>query len=61
MAVFAEPITRNVWNYYGGPGGSVWTGYVVGAYNLSLYGLSDQRFDWVPVAAADFPTDLAIE
>ena len=61
MAVFAEPITRNVWNYYGGPGGSVWTGYVVGTYNLSLYGLSDQRFDWVPVAAADFPTDLVIE
>lgn len=61
MAVFAEPITRNVWNYYGGPGGSVWTGYVVGAYNLSLYGLSDQRFDWVPAVAADFPTDLAIE
>ena len=61
MAVFAEPITRNVWNYYGGPGGSVWTGYVVSAYNLSLYGLSDQRFDWVPVVAADFPTELAIE
>ena len=61
MAVFAEPITRNVWNYYGGPGGSVWTGYVVGSYNLSLYGLSDQRFDWIPVAAAEFPSQLAIE
>ncbi len=34
---------------------------MVGNYNLSLYGLSDQRFDWIPVVAADFPTALAVE
>ncbi len=61
MGVFAEPITHNVWNYFGGPGGSVWTGYVVGSYHLSLYGLSDQRFDWIPVVAAEFPSELAAE
>ena len=26
MGIFAEPISRNYWNYYGGPAGSVWTG-----------------------------------
>ncbi len=61
MGLFAEPITRNYWNYVGGPGGSVWTGYVLAGYASSLYGYSDQRFDWVPVVAADFPTDLKKE
>ena len=61
MGLFAEPITRNYWNYVGGPGGSVWTGYVLSGYASSLYGYSDQRFDWVPVIAADFPTDLKKE
>ena len=61
LGLFAEPITRNYWNYVGGPGGSVWTGYVIGGYATSLYGYSDQRFDWVPAVAADFPTDLKKE
>ncbi len=61
MRVFAEPSTRNAWNYVGGPGGSVWTGYVVGSYHPSLYGLSAQRFDWVPTTAADFPSELEPE
>ena len=61
MGLFAEPITRNYWNYVGGPGGSVWTGYVLAGYASTLYGYSDQRFDWVPVIAADFPTDLKKE
>ena len=29
MGIFQEPNTRNYWNYFGGPGGSVWTGYVL--------------------------------
>ena len=61
MGIFAEPISRNFWNYYGGPAGSVWTGYVLAGWSTSLYGYSDQRFEWVPVAAADFPTDLTKE
>ncbi|MCY3802178.1 MAG: ABC transporter substrate-binding protein [Chloroflexi bacterium] len=61
MGIFAEPISRNFWNYYGGPAGSVWTGYVLAGWSTSLYGYSDQRFEWVPVAAADFPTDLKKE
>ena len=61
MGIFAEPITRNFWNYYGGPGGSVWTGYVMAGHSASLYGYSEQRFDWVPNVAADLPADLAKE
>ena len=61
MGIFAEPISRNYWNYYGGPAGSVWTGYVLAGYAPQLYGYSDQRFDWVPVVASDFPTDLKKE
>ncbi len=61
MGLFAEPISRNYWNLVGGPAGSVWTGYVLAGYASSLYGYSDQRFDWVPVVAADFPTALKKE
>ena len=61
MGIFAEPISRNYWNYYGGPAGSVWTGYVLAGYATALYGYSDQRFDWVPVVASDFPTELRKE
>ena len=61
MGLFEEPITRNYWNYYGGPGGSVWTLYVLSGNSASLYGYSDQRFDWIPVVAEDFPTELTRE
>ena len=61
MGIFEEPITRNFWNYYGGPGGSVWTQYVLVGHSDSLYGYSDQRFDWIPSLAADFPSPLAKE
>ena len=61
MGIFEEPISRNFWNYYGGPAGSVWTGYVLNGHSGSMYGYSDQRFDWVPGLAADFPTDLEKE
>ena len=61
MGIFAEPISRNFWNFYGGPAGSVWTGYVLAGWATTLYGYSDQRFEWVPAAAADFPTDLKKE
>ena len=58
MGLFEDPISRNIWNYLGGPAGSVWTGYVISGYATQLYGYSAQRFDWVPVAADGFPTPL---
>ena len=33
MGIFEEPISRNFWNYYGGPAGSVWTGYVLNGHS----------------------------
>ena len=61
MGIFEEPITRNFWNYMGGPGGSVWTKYVLAGHTGAMYGFSDQRFDWIPGLAADFPTELMKE
>ena len=61
MGIFQEPNTRNYWNYYGGPGGSVWTGYVLDGVETTLYGYSDQRFDWIPILADGFPTELTRE
>ncbi len=61
MGIFEEPISRNFWNYYGGPGGSVWTQYVLSGWTSTLYGYSDQTFEWVPGVAADFPTELTKE
>ena len=61
MGLFEDPISRNTWNYLGGPAGSVWTGYVIGGYHTSLYGYSPQRFDWVPAVADGLPTPLARE
>jgi len=61
VGIFQEPSTRNYWNFYGGPGGSVWTGYVLDGVATTLYDLSDQRFDWVPNIADGFPTALSKE
>ena len=55
MGIFEEPISRNFWNYYGGPAGSVWTGTCLDGHSGSLYGYSDQRFDWVPSLAPTSP------
>ena len=38
MGIFEEPISRNFWNYYGGPAGSVWTQYVLDGHSGALYG-----------------------
>ena len=61
MGIFKEPLTRNYWNYFGGPGASVWTAYVLDPVATALYGYSDQRFDWIPIAADGLPTPLVEE
>jgi hypothetical protein len=61
MGIFEEPITRNFWSYFGGPGSSVWTGYVLEGVSTSMYDYSDQRFDWIPELADGFPTALVNE
>ena len=56
IGIFADPVTTNYWNYLG-PGSSVWTAYIIGDQAGSLYGLSDQRFDFVPSLAAELPSE----
>jgi ABC-type transport system substrate-binding protein len=55
IGIFEDPISLNYWNYLG-PGSSVWTAYVVTGSQAALYGLSDQRWDFVPSLAKDFAT-----
>ena len=59
LGIFEDLTTTNYWSFLG-PDTTIWNSYVLGG-KPTLYGLSDQRFDWVPSAAADFPTPLAQE
>ncbi len=53
-ALYEEPKTLNIWNYYG-PGTTVWSSYVLSGRWGSLYTYSDKRFDWIPSFAAGMP------
>ena len=59
LGIFEDLTTTNYWSFLG-PDTTIWNSYVLGG-KPTLYGLSSQRFDWVPSAAADFPTPLAQE
>jgi ABC-type transport system substrate-binding protein len=52
VALFEDPVTTNHWNYLG-PGSSVWTQYILSGNAPQLYGLSDQRWDFVTSLAKD--------
>lgn len=56
MGIGEEPATLNFFSYYGGPGSTVWTGYVLEGVTTSLYTYSHQRNDWVPRAAQGMPS-----
>ncbi len=58
LGIFEDLTTTNFWSAYG-PDATVWNFYVLGAPSLFTY--SDQRFDWIPALAADFPTELTQE
>ena len=60
MGIFEDLTTTNFWSYLG-PDTTIWNSYVLSGSKPSLYGLSAQRFDWVPSAALDFPTPLVEE
>ena len=55
MGIFSDLTTTNFWAYLG-PDGTIWNSYVLGGGPAGLYTYTDQRFDWVPSLAADFPT-----
>jgi len=55
VGIFGNPGSNfNVWNFVG-PDPTVWTSYVLWGYAPSLFGLSDQRFDFVPELATHLP------
>ena len=60
LGIFEDLTTTNYWSYLG-PDTTIWNSYVLAGGKPALYGLSVQRFDWIPSAAADFPTELAEE
>ena len=58
---FPEDITStNVWDIIG-PGSTAYNFYALMNQYPSLMGLSDVRFDYVPLLAAGFPTDVTRE
>ena len=61
MGIFRRAYLKELLELLWRPAGSVWTGYVLNGHSGSMYGYSDQRFDWVPSLASDFPTDLKKE
>ena len=60
LGIFEDLTTTNFWSAYG-PDATVWNFYVLSNFVPSLFGYSDQRFDWIPSLAADFPTPLEKE
>ena len=60
IGISEDLTTTNFWAYLG-PDGTIWNKYVLGGGKVGLYTYSDQRFDWVPALASDFPTALQEE
>jgi ABC-type transport system substrate-binding protein len=56
IGIAGDISTENIWNYVG-PGAIVWNSYVLEPTMTSLFALSDQRFDFVPLLAADLPPE----
>ena len=60
VGIFEDLTTTNDWDYLG-PDTTIWNSYVLSGGKPALYSLSDQRFDWIPSAATDFPTPVVEE
>ena len=60
IGISEDLTTTNYWAFLG-PDGTIWNQYVLAGGKVGLYTYSDQRFDWVPALASDFPTDLKEE
>ncbi len=60
LGITADLTTTNYWSYLG-PDGTTWNGYVLSGTKPTLYSYSDQRFDWIPSLASDFPSPLKEE
>jgi ABC-type transport system substrate-binding protein len=60
IAILSDMTSMNVWALYD-PDASTWNYTVQTLYWPTLFGLSDQRFDFIPFIAADFATPLEQE
>ena len=60
LGITSDLTTTNYWAYLG-PDGTVWNQYTLSGTKPTLYSYSDQRYDWVPSLAADFPSPLQEE
>ena len=60
LGIFEDLTTTNYWSYLG-PDTTIWNSYVLAGGKPGLYSLSDQRFDWIPSAASEFPTPVVEE
>ena len=60
LGIFEDLTTTNYWSYLGADT-TIWNSYVLGGDQPSLYGYSDQRFDWIPSLADGFPTPIIEE
>ena len=61
FAILADISSTNVWALYDFAESSFWNYALQDGYWPVLFTQSDQRFDFVPYLAADFPTDLVQE
>jgi ABC-type transport system substrate-binding protein len=60
IAVLSDMTTRNIWAAYD-PDSSIWNYAVYSNMYPAAYTLTDHRWDFVPSAAVDYPTDLEEE
>lgn len=60
IGIAEDLTTTNHWAFLG-PDGTIWNQYVLSGGKVGLYAYSDQRYDWVPSLASDFPTPLQEE
>ena len=60
IGIAEDLTTTNNWASLG-PDGTIWNSYVLGGTKMTLYTYTDQRYDWVPALASDFPTALQEE
>jgi peptide/nickel transport system substrate-binding protein len=58
FAILADLSSTNVWALYDFAESSYWNHAVQDGYWPQLFTLSDQRFDFIPSLAADFPSDF---
>jgi ABC-type transport system substrate-binding protein len=61
FAILADVTSTNVWALYDFAESSYWNHAVQDGYWPVLFTLSDQRFDFIPSLAEDFPSDFAQE